>query len=33
LSVHFGFTLVIGMAVVLYLISAAAFWRPLDKTT
>ena len=32
LSVHFGFTLVIGMAVVLYLISAAAFWRPLDKT-
>jgi hypothetical protein len=33
LSVHFGFTLVIFMAVVLYLISAAALWRPLDKTT
>jgi hypothetical protein len=33
LSVHFGFTLVIGMAVLLYLISAAALWRPLDKTT
>jgi hypothetical protein len=33
LSVHFGFTLVIGMAVVLYLTSAAALWRPLDKTT
>jgi len=33
LSVHFGFNLVIGIALVLYFISAIVLWRPLDKTT
>ena len=32
LSVHFGFNLVIGIALVLYFISAVVLWRPLDKT-
>ncbi len=33
LSVHFGFNLVIEIALVLYFISAVVLWRPLDKTT
>jgi len=33
LSVHFGFNLVIGIALALYFISAVVLWRPLDKTT
>jgi hypothetical protein len=33
LSVHFGFNLVIIIALMLYCISAGIFWRPLDKTT
>jgi hypothetical protein len=29
LAIHFGFTLVIGMALLLYVLAALALWRPL----
>lgn len=29
LSIHFGFKMVIGLAVMLYFFSAVVFWRPL----
>jgi SAM-dependent methyltransferase len=31
LSVHFGFNAVIGIALMLYFLSAVVLWRPLDK--
>ena len=32
LAIHFGFTLVIGMALILYFLAALALWRPLRVT-
>ncbi|MFQ6078280.1 MAG: SAM-dependent methyltransferase, partial [Thermodesulfobacteriota bacterium] len=32
LAIHFGFTVVIGIALILYVLAALAFWRPLHNT-
>jgi hypothetical protein len=31
LAIHFGFTVVIGTAIIFYFLAALALWRPLDN--